>query len=290
MTQRAAFEISFSMRSAASRPEALTGRQSCAAPPSPSRFRRLPRAAEAPESHTVEALAARIRSTTAPKKARPPWLKLARFGNARTEKGSLHHDRKVIVCSGVEGDYDGEQISFDETIETLKKVEVGAIVYTVPLISPSCELMTWAVVREPAKTRPPDAGQIIQPKFSRNRIGVRDMISDTLLEARVKMDRYLSVDDFYGINDEYRAIVDVRKQMARVCAMLDTPPSGRSAARRSGCSRRPDRDDIRNGDLPARTLFTGRASPGPVRSQRATVGSWRSTRALLQQPKRISRG
>ena len=64
------------------------------------------------------------------------------------------------------------------------------------------------------------------------------MISDTLLEARVKMDRYLSVDDFYGINDEYRAIVDVRKQMARVCAMLDTPPSGGSAARRSGCSRR----------------------------------------------------
>jgi hypothetical protein len=64
------------------------------------------------------------------------------------------------------------------------------------------------------------------------------MISDTLLGARVKMDRYLSVDDFYGINDEYRAIVDVRKQMARVCAMLDTPPSGGSAARRSGCSRR----------------------------------------------------
>jgi hypothetical protein len=70
------------------------------------------------------------------------------------------------------------------------------------------------------------------------------MISDTLREALVKVDRYLSVDDFYGINDEYRAIVDVRKHMARVCAMLDTPPSGRRAARRSGlrsstsCARR----------------------------------------------------
>jgi hypothetical protein len=58
------------------------------------------------------------------------------------------------------------------------------------------------------------------------------MISDTLL------DRYLSVDDFYGITDEYRAIVDVRNHMVRVCAMPDTPPSGRSAARRSGWSRR----------------------------------------------------
>jgi hypothetical protein len=110
-------------------------------------------------------LAARIRSTTAPEKARPPWLTLARFGNARTEKGSLHHNRKVIVCSGVEADYDGEQISFDETIETLKKVEVEAIVYTVSLISPSCELMTWAVAREPAKTRPPAAGKSSNPSF-----------------------------------------------------------------------------------------------------------------------------
>jgi hypothetical protein len=110
-------------------------------------------------------LAARIRSTTAPEKARPPWLKLARFGNARSEKGNLHHDRKVIVWSGVEAYYDGEQISFDETIETLKKVKVEEIVYTVPLTSPSCELMTWAVVREPAKTRPPAAGKSSNPSF-----------------------------------------------------------------------------------------------------------------------------
>jgi hypothetical protein len=80
------------------------------------------------ESLTVEALAARIRSTTAPEKARPPRLKLACFGNAPDREGSLRHDRKVIVCSGVEAECDGEQISFDEAIETLKKVE--AIVYT----------------------------------------------------------------------------------------------------------------------------------------------------------------
>jgi len=54
------------------------------------------------------------------------------------------------------------------------------------------------------------------------------MISDTLFDALVEIDRYLSEDDFYGhggIDGEYQAIVDVRNHMARVCAMLNTPPS-----------------------------------------------------------------
>ena len=53
------------------------------------------------ESLTAETLAELIRTTTAAEKARLPWLKLAQFGNARTEKGSLRNDRNVIAVCGI---------------------------------------------------------------------------------------------------------------------------------------------------------------------------------------------
>jgi hypothetical protein len=84
------------------------------------------------EAFTPQALADLIRSTSAPEKARLPWLKLARFGNAPTGKGSLRHDRNVIACSGIEADYDGEQIGFAEAVDMLEKAGVHAIVYTSP--------------------------------------------------------------------------------------------------------------------------------------------------------------
>ena len=77
-------------------------------------------------------LAELIRTTTAPEKARLPWLKLARFGNARSEKGSLRNDRNVIAVCGIEADYDGEKIMFAEAVEILQNAGVEAIVYTSP--------------------------------------------------------------------------------------------------------------------------------------------------------------
>jgi Protein of unknown function (DUF3987) len=81
---------------------------------------------------TIASLAEIIRTTAANEKGRLPWLKLARFGNSRTEKGSLRHDRNVIACSGLEADYDGEQISFEEAVDTIDKAGLQAIVYTSP--------------------------------------------------------------------------------------------------------------------------------------------------------------
>jgi putative DNA primase/helicase len=96
------------------------------------------------ESLTAEALAKIIRTTSAPEKGRLPWLKLARFGNARTGKGSLRHDRNVIACSGLEADYDGGEISFAEAIEILEKGGVEAIAYTSP--SHTTERPRWRVL------------------------------------------------------------------------------------------------------------------------------------------------
>jgi len=84
------------------------------------------------ENLTLASLVKIIRSTTANEKSRLPWLKLARFGNAKTEKGSLRHDRNVIACSGLEADYDGERISFEEAVDTIDKAGLLSIVYTSP--------------------------------------------------------------------------------------------------------------------------------------------------------------
>jgi hypothetical protein len=82
--------------------------------------------------YTPRELAERIRSTTADTKAALPWLKLARFGNRKTDQGSLRHDANVLAVSGIEADYDGGQVTFDEARETLEKQGLAAILYTSP--------------------------------------------------------------------------------------------------------------------------------------------------------------
>jgi P4 family phage/plasmid primase-like protien len=106
------------------------------------------------ESRTMEALADIIRATSAAEKESLPWLKLARFGNTRTAKGSLRHDRNVIACSGVEADYDGEEISFAEAVEALEKAGIKAIVYTTP--SHTDEAPHWRVLCPFSCEFPPD--------------------------------------------------------------------------------------------------------------------------------------
>jgi hypothetical protein len=81
---------------------------------------------------SVDDLAMLIRRTTAPAKASLPWLKLARFGNTRTPKGSLRHDRNVIAITGVEADYDGAVISIDEAVGIAEKAGLYAVVYASP--------------------------------------------------------------------------------------------------------------------------------------------------------------
>ena len=81
---------------------------------------------------TLAELARRVATASAPAKADLPWLKLATFGNHRSNHGSLRHNRNLISVSGVEIDYDGEKVSFDTAVETLEKAGLEALVYTSP--------------------------------------------------------------------------------------------------------------------------------------------------------------
>jgi hypothetical protein len=67
-----------------------------------------------------------------PDKASMHWLKLAEFGDVRTDNNSLRHNLNVVAISGVEGDYDGGTITFDQAVELIRKAGVRALLYTTP--------------------------------------------------------------------------------------------------------------------------------------------------------------
>ena len=103
---------------------------------------------------TLTTLARHIEATTAPSKVGLPWLKLATFGDTRTPLipgdqgrmtgGSLRHDANVLGITGVEADYDAEQVGFGEAVDRLTNAGVMGIVYTSP--SHTEERQRWRVL------------------------------------------------------------------------------------------------------------------------------------------------
>lgn len=98
-------------------------------------------------------LVRRIETTTGPAKAGLPWLKMARFGDVKTDKGSLRHDANMLAISGVELDYDSEIISVDEALERLGAAGILAVVYTSP--SHSEDAPRWRVLAPLSAEYPP---------------------------------------------------------------------------------------------------------------------------------------
>lgn len=71
-----------------------------------------------------------IQTTRASKKEKLKWLKLARFGDKRSDNGSLRTNENVEAISGIEVDYDAGEISFGDAVKTIEKAGISAIVYT----------------------------------------------------------------------------------------------------------------------------------------------------------------
>ncbi|QIG93487.1 virulence-associated E family protein [Bradyrhizobium sp. 6(2017)] len=74
----------------------------------------------------------------APSKSALRWIKLAKFGKLRaikpdgTQGECLRHDANVTGFSGIELDYDGEVLGFDEATAKLKQHNVRVLIYTSP--------------------------------------------------------------------------------------------------------------------------------------------------------------
>lgn len=85
-----------------------------------------------------------LTDTRAVAKASLPWLKLASFGDLRSDKGSLRSDRNLLSIHGVEGDYDGEQITLDRARQIIAQAGLAAILYTSPSHAPQAP--RWRVL------------------------------------------------------------------------------------------------------------------------------------------------
>lgn len=97
-----------------------------------------------PNHLSLRQLQKRLTDTTAPDKAALPLVKLATFGDALTEKGSLRHDANLLAVSGVEGDYDAGAVSPQQAAEWLKLAGIAALIYTTP--SHTAETPRWRVL------------------------------------------------------------------------------------------------------------------------------------------------
>jgi hypothetical protein len=93
---------------------------------------------------TLADLAAKIAEVTRPTKEQLPWLKLACFGDKRTDRGSLRHDANVRWVSGAEWDYDGGKMAFGEAVEVTEKLGLMALLYTSP--SHTEDLPRWRIL------------------------------------------------------------------------------------------------------------------------------------------------
>src|SRR5262249_27155582 len=105
-------------------------------------------------SVALDELAQRIETATGPDKSRLPWLKLARFGNIRTDQNSLRHDANLLAISGIEADYDAARMSFEEAVERLRAAGILGIVYTSP--SHTEDTPRWRVLCPLSAEYPPD--------------------------------------------------------------------------------------------------------------------------------------
>ena len=103
---------------------------------------------------SLEELRDLILRTSAAAKADLPWLKLATFGDKRSDKGSLRHDANVISISGIEADYDDEVISFNRAKKTLETAQLSALLYTSP--SHSEDNPRWRVLCPTSRDLPPE--------------------------------------------------------------------------------------------------------------------------------------
>lgn len=103
---------------------------------------------------TLMELRERVLDAAAREKGKLPWLKLAIFGKKRTDENSLRHDANVTQITGIELDYDDEEIAFDDAVNAVKAMGISALIYTSP--SHSAAAPRWRVLVPTSRPLPPE--------------------------------------------------------------------------------------------------------------------------------------
>jgi hypothetical protein len=137
-----------------------------------------------------------------------PLLKMAIFGNKRSDK-SLRNDDNVINITGAELDYDGEKVSFDQAVEMVKAMGICALVYTSPRHTAAAP--RWRVLAPTSQPREPDLRVKLVARmngFMGDRLGLQQ---GGILEKHAESFT-LSQSYYYGrtldnVADEHQAVV-----------------------------------------------------------------------------------
>lgn len=98
--------------------------------------------------------ARQVHSPRAGQKSQLPLLKLARFGDVPTIRGSLRNNENVQTIDGVEGDYDGGKVSIGDAAELLRTAGVAALIYSSP--SHTSDKPRWRVLCPLSSTAVPE--------------------------------------------------------------------------------------------------------------------------------------
>ena len=133
------------------------------------------------EQLTLYALRDKIQNTTRSSKDKLPWLKLAVFGDARTERNCLRHNANVEAITGIELDYDQKQVSFETAIAILKKAGLTALVYTSARYAP--EAPKWRLLLPTSEALPPQRRAALVARINGLFGGVFDQASFTLSQS-----------------------------------------------------------------------------------------------------------
>lgn len=144
-------------------------------------MRRLARDIEAARAHSKEGL---------------PWFKLARFGDKRTDKGSLRNNANVLSVTGIEADYDAGEMSLAEAERRLREADVAAMLYTTAKHTE--EAPRWRVFAPFAEAHEPNARTCFMERLNGILDGTLDGASFTLSQS------------YYGGNVNGRPNITVR--------------------------------------------------------------------------------
>jgi hypothetical protein len=133
------------------------------------------------ERLSLTTLAERIHITAAPAKEKLPWLKLARFGDTRTEKGSLRHNANLVAISGIEADYDRGEMSLADAKDIIARAGIMAIIYPSPSYTPAEP--KWRVLCPFSREYPPEARDRFMARLNGLFGGIFDRASWTLSQS-----------------------------------------------------------------------------------------------------------
>ncbi len=150
-----------------------------------------------------------------------PLLKLARFGELPSPKGSLRHDENLVEITGIEADYDGETIPPTDALLTLKAAGIKAMLYTTP--SHTVDKPRWRILCPTSKPLAPNQRLLLMARLNGVLGGVLADESFTLSQA-----------SYYGhIRNQSSFFVDiVDGRPIDICKELDEGRIGKTSSLR----------------------------------------------------------